>query len=254
MILSEENKYLFVEIPLTASWAIHHELCNYYGGKPILHKHAFYAEFVKYYRDQGKDLFVFAAVRNPLDEIVSRYFKLRHDHKKVFSNPESASQLLLDYVDYTKYEFVKEPKINFVDYFLKFHKRPFGGLVDICSDQFDYVIRYEDLQAGFSEVLNRLALKQIRLLPLVNRTEGRNKSWQDYYPSKIQGQAKRVCGPFMAKWGYEFPPEWGQTRLGWWITIEYRVYALMRNYYLTKFRYKDTASSRFVRKLRAKFL
>ena len=253
MIFSEGNKYLFIEIPLTASWAIHHELRNYYGGKPILHKHASYAEFEANYPEQANNLFVFAAVRNPLDEIVSHFFKLKSNHKNAFSNPESASQLLMDYVDYAKFEFVRDPEVDFADYFRKFHRHPFGSLVDIRSDRFDYVIRYEDLQAGFSEALSRLNLKQERLLPLVNKTEGRSKSWLDYYTEDIQGQAMRVCGPFMAKWGYEFPPGWDQKRSRSTNTLEYRVYTLIRNYYLTHFRYKDTSTSRFVRKLRAKF-
>jgi hypothetical protein len=254
MIFSKENKYLFIEIPLTASWAIHHELCNYYGGTQILHKHASYAEFKAHYPDHAKDLFVFAAVRNPLDEIVSQYFKLINNHKNAFSNPESANQLLMDYVDYAKFKFVKDPGVTFAEYFRKFHRHPFGGLLDICSDRYDYVIRYEDLQAGFSEVLNRLNLKQIRVLPIVNKTEGRSKSWLDYYTTDIQVQALRVCGPFMAKWGYELPPEWDRKRLHWNNIFQYKAYTVIRNYYLTNFRYKENATARFVRKLRARFL
>lgn len=44
MVISHQNRFVFVEHPLTASWAIRHELCTMYGGEPILRKHAFYAE------------------------------------------------------------------------------------------------------------------------------------------------------------------------------------------------------------------
>lgn len=37
MIISHEHKYLFIEIPLTASWAVRKELCEFYGGEAILH-------------------------------------------------------------------------------------------------------------------------------------------------------------------------------------------------------------------------
>jgi hypothetical protein len=47
MIVSHQYKCLFMEIPLTASWAISQELCRYYGGASILHKHATYVEFGK---------------------------------------------------------------------------------------------------------------------------------------------------------------------------------------------------------------
>lgn len=46
MIISHKYRLLFIEVPLTASWAIHHELCNNYEGKPILHKHATYSDYL----------------------------------------------------------------------------------------------------------------------------------------------------------------------------------------------------------------
>ena len=87
MIISHTHKYLFVEIPLTASYAIRHELCEYYGGVPILHKHASFPDFLQIAAPHERDYFVFATVRNPLDETVSRYCKLRCDHKGTFSDP-----------------------------------------------------------------------------------------------------------------------------------------------------------------------
>jgi len=45
MIVSHRHRYLFIEIPLTGSWAIHRELREHYGGSPILHKHASYPEY-----------------------------------------------------------------------------------------------------------------------------------------------------------------------------------------------------------------
>ena len=79
MIISHEYKYLFIEIPLTASWAIQLELCQFYGGAPILHKHATYAEFRNIASEEELNYLVFATVRNPLDKIVSRYHKIVND-------------------------------------------------------------------------------------------------------------------------------------------------------------------------------
>ena len=73
MIISYKHRLLFIEVPLTASWAIHHELCNNYEGKPILHKHVTYSEFKWYASREELGYFAFAVVRNPLDKIVSRY-------------------------------------------------------------------------------------------------------------------------------------------------------------------------------------
>jgi hypothetical protein len=107
MIISHEHKLVFIEIHLTASWAIHNELCQNYRGKPILHKHATYAEFRRHATDEELDYFVFATVRNPLDKIVSTYHKLKNDHKEVYSNAGSLPQGIVDYSDLNKYQYIK---------------------------------------------------------------------------------------------------------------------------------------------------
>ena len=47
MIISEKNKYLFLELPRTGSTAISKELRDHYDGKRILRKHSLYHEFKK---------------------------------------------------------------------------------------------------------------------------------------------------------------------------------------------------------------
>ena len=113
MIISHQYQYLFIEIPLTASWAIRHELCEYCGGKPILHKHATYPEFAASATSTELHYFVFAAVRNPLDKVVSRYYKLKTDHKGAFPDPTSADALLTDFSDYAKFEYIRGSRASF---------------------------------------------------------------------------------------------------------------------------------------------
>jgi hypothetical protein len=76
MVISHTYKYLFVELPHTASTAIHQELCENYEGIPIIRKHAPYHEFIRIATAEEKVYFVLSGIRNPLDEAVSIYFIL----------------------------------------------------------------------------------------------------------------------------------------------------------------------------------
>lgn len=250
MIISHKHRYLFIEIPLTASWAIRHELCEYCDGMPVLHKHASYPEFARSANAEERDYYVFATVRHPLDEVVSRYFKLQTDHNAAFSEAGSLKALRVDYADLEKYRFVSEGAC-FEDYFRRYHRRPFTGMIDLSRDKTDLVIRYERLQEGFSEVLQRLGIDQVRPVPMTNKTRGRRKQWQSYYPATITEQAKASFGPFMMEWGYRFPCEWGDYVPSRTKELEYRLVRILAGLYLTHFRYSQGAGARLARLMRA---
>ena len=79
MVISHKYKYIFVELPRTASTAISNQLVKYYDGHKILIKHASYQNLKYFYKDKYLDYFVFSCVRNPLDRTVSFYEKMRKE-------------------------------------------------------------------------------------------------------------------------------------------------------------------------------
>jgi hypothetical protein len=251
MVISHKHRYLFVECPLTASWAIRHELCKHYAGTPILHKHAAYPEFRETASPEMLDFFVFATVRNPLDMLVSRYCKTMADHRNVHSDPEQARSLKVDYSDLRRYQSLTRSNADFASYFRTYCRRPFGHLIDIASARYDYVIRYEQLQEGFSEVLTRLGIKQVRPVPVLNKTDAKKESWESYYSPDLIEEAKRTCGPFMRKWGYDFPPTWGAHRHSRAAELEYRLVGSLRHWYLSRIRYNPGFQGRLLRRLRS---
>ena len=64
MVISHENKYVFVEFPRTGSTSISRELVQCYGGKRILRKHSSYNEFLKKATPEERKYFVFSSDRN----------------------------------------------------------------------------------------------------------------------------------------------------------------------------------------------
>lgn len=254
MVISHKHRYLFIEIPLTGSWAIQKELCAYYDGISILHKHATYPEFRRIATPSELEYFVFATIRHPLDEIVSRYAKLASDHKGMFSDLAQVKALRSDYSDYQKYKFIQATQADFATFFRKYHRRPFGGLIDVAHAEYDFIIRYEAFQTDFTEVLHRLGLTQVRPVPVTNQTDAKGADWRAYYTPEIRAQACRVLAPYMQKWGYTFPPDWEQCPVSRLSQLEFSLVTYLRNLYYTHIRYSDTPQAKVTRYLRAYLL
>lgn len=254
MIISENYKYIFIECPLTASYAIRHELCEFYGGRSILHKHATYPELRKVDITDISDYFVFTTVRNPLDIIVSRYFKLKFDHKNAFSQIESAKEQRIDYSDHEKFLFVNRSDASFEAYFLKYYRRPYSDFIEISKNNLDFVMRYENLQDDFSVLLSKLGIEKVQDIPVSNVTKGKGKDWLGYYTPAIYDQAKRVCGPFMKEWGYDFPSSWGDYVPSLTARLNYQLNCHLRNLYLRHIRFSHSLLGKSLRILRARLL
>lgn len=252
MIISHVHRYLFIEIPLTGSWAIHRELCDHYDGVPILHKHATYPEFRRStYAHDARDYFIFATVRNPLDKVVSQYCKLKVDHKEAFSRPDAIETLKADYADLKVYKYLRETDASFAAYFRRYFRLPFSDMIDLSAPHLDFVIRFESLQSDFSEVLKRLNIEQERPVPVRNRTKGKREAWQEYYTPDIIPRVQRVFGPLMQTWGYDFPAGWGQLRVSWRAKLAYRLLRRLKYFYFIHLRYNNTRAAATLRRLRA---
>lgn len=233
MIISHRYRYLFVELPRTASTAISRELREFYGGERILRKHATYHDFLKIATPEEKQYVVFSCIRNPLDNAVSLYCKYRSDHKQKFSDPKKYKNRhrLADRVDMIRYRFIKDHDADFSTYFKRFYKIPYNDWSCMSHRDFDFVIRFENLQEDFARVLRMIGIEQVRPLPVVNRTGGKERDFLAYYTPDIIPHAKHIFGPYMQQWGYAFPPEWGDTALSWRTRMEFQFFNLFRQVY-----------------------
>lgn len=230
MIISHQHKYLFVELEHTGSTAISQELCANYAGAPILHKHAFYHEFQKIASAEEKKYFVFASVRNPLDEAVSLYFKCKNNHKNNFTNPamrkKNGGHISDD--DLQRFRFIRDAGADFPVYFKKFYTMPYDNFSSLAHKKFDFILRFENIQDDFAQVLKMMGIEQTRPLPATNKTAGKENHFLSFYTPDIRDQAKRVFGPFMQKWDYEFPPEWGDNSIPWSDQVQFQAISTLK--------------------------
>ncbi|MET1232508.1 MAG: hypothetical protein ABWY52_06625 [Candidatus Limnocylindrales bacterium] len=228
MIISDEHRYVFVEQPHTACTAIRAELLELYGGRPILKKHATYAEFLRVATPAQKRYFVFSGIRNPLDERVSMFFKYRTDHKRKYSKGEQSRSLSERQRD--EFAYVTAEQADFGTYLRRFYRRPYDNDTLIYHKRMDAIIRFENVQEDLSRVLERLGLEQVRPLPVVNQTSERGE-YLDYYPKAIRPHAARIFGPFMQKWGYPMPDAWIGIRVPRSAIVSFRVLGVCRYIY-----------------------
>ncbi|MCB0170640.1 MAG: sulfotransferase family 2 domain-containing protein [Anaerolineae bacterium] len=237
MVISHEHKYLFVELPLTGSTAVREELCAYYDGVPILTKHSSYSTFVRNASSDEKEYFVFSCIRNPLDTVVSHYFKLRTNHWKFDSQKRINKRNILNRVLYRfghlrQFRFIQDNQADFPTFFLKFYTLPYDNWSSLDHQNFDVVIRFERLSGDFAKVIELIGLEQQRSLPVKNKTSDKASNFWSYYDTPtVRKRAKSVFMPFMNKWGYNFPADWEPCKKSWLWEAEFESLKVFRNIY-----------------------
>ena len=215
MVVSDEYHFVFVEVPHTASHSIAPELCRHYGGRRILKKHSNLTQFMACATKGERSYFKFAAIRHPLDAVVTDYFKLKGNHKGQYTNPEAfienGGHVTVEHR--TRFTFTQGRNVTFAAFFREFHNRPYNNWFLVAHDRFDYVIRFENLQNDYRNALTRIGVDVARELPHTNPTRLKKRHFLEFYTPEIREQAIRCFGPFMKKWGYRFPDDWGRIRV-----------------------------------------
>lgn len=203
MIISDKHRYVFVELPFTASTAISKELREYYDGRSVLGKHSTYREFLRFAKPEQREYYVFSGVRNPLDEAVSLYVKYRTNPNQIYTDPEWWVTTRMIH----RYQWVQKREASFAHYLRRFYWLPYENWSSLDHHRFQFVYRLETVAHDFGKILAELGIPPVRELPLVHETEGK-RGWKTCYTVDTYRRARWVFGPFMKRWGYTFPREW----------------------------------------------
>jgi len=217
MVISHTYKYLFVELPHTASAAIHKELCEQYDGHSIIRKHAPYHQFLRGATEAEKEYFVFSCIRNPMDMAVSVYFWRKTNHHNLFTNPEKWREQggFVTSKMREEYDYIQKTNAAFPQYLRHTYRLPYDNWSRLAHRSFDFLIRFERLRQDFSEALRRIGIEAARPLPERNKTDNRQQDFITYYTPETQAHARYVFGPYMAQWGYSFPASWEDVSVPW---------------------------------------
>lgn len=210
MIISHEHKYVFINVPSTGSTAISAELRDHYGGERILRKHSNYTEFRKFVGADFKQYFVFATTRNPLDLLVTYFLKLKGNHKGQYTEPKFwlRNGGFVPDQQLREYDYIAKNDADFSEFFLKFQRAIYHNWFLVGHTNFNYIMNYENLADEFARVVQKIGLTPVRALPRVNPTKLKAGGFEEHYRQETIEPAIRYFGPFMQKWGYDFPDSW----------------------------------------------
>ena len=231
MIINHKYKFVFIALPFSASSAITEDLHVKYKGEPYLRKHSLYQDFIKGAKKEEKSYLVFAVLRNPMEMVVSHYVKMKTNVKGNFTNPalfkENGGHITKKHR--VKFNFIQEYNATFQEYFLKFYTKPYDNLSSITLDNCDFVIRYENIEEDYITALTKVGIKNVSALPVVNKTIGKKDDIGFYYTDEVKERASFVFGPFMKKFGYKFPDNWGDIKLRLRDQLYFKILRIARN-------------------------
>jgi len=230
MIISHKYKFLFIGLPFSASSAISKELHLEYDGEPYLRKHSLYHEFENVATKEELEYFVFAVLRNPMEIAVTVYEKMKANAKGNFTNPDLFSENggHISKQQRQRFNFIKDNNCSFQQYFKKFHQKPYDNLTSLAIDDCDFVIKYETIAEDYLLALKKAGVRNPKPLPVANKTVGKNNDLLSYYTNDIKEIAIAVFGPFLEKYNYSFPEEWGEVKIPLKSKLEFLVLGVLR--------------------------
>jgi len=230
MIISNKYKFLFIGLPFSASSAISKELYLNYEGEPFLRKHSLYYEFEKLATEAELKYFVFAVLRNPMEIVVTVYEKMKANSKGNFTNPELFSENGGHITKHQRkrFNYIKDNNSSFQQYFKEFYHKPYDNLSSLTIDNCDFIIRYENISEDYLSALKMSGVSNPKPLPVANKTAGKKNDILAYYTSDIKEISISVFGPFLHKYNYSFPEEWGEIKVSFKSKLEFLLLGFLR--------------------------
>ena len=155
---------------------------------------------------------------------------MKTNAKSNFTNPELFKENggHITKLQRLKFKFIKDHNTTFQEYFLKFYTKPYDNLSSITLNNCDFIIQYENIANDYILALEKAGINNPSPLPVANKTAGKGKELSLYYTDEIRDRAILVFGPFMQKYGYNFPDNWGKVRVSKIKTAQFRVMSILR--------------------------
>jgi hypothetical protein len=229
-VYSEQHQYIFFANPQTASKAIALTLRRSLDGSPLPDReitrngkvlarthHTTYSQILAaglLTEDQLGKLFKFTCVRNPFDQLVSKYIK----HCDRMAN------------DPSKYPWLEGVEAaapdNSFPQWVAYLSRRYGEMDKLAKgpleflDHADLVIRFEALQEGFDEFLRHIGVSESLSVTEYNITKGRadggaaapdagkvkkkKKNYTEYYDTACVEIVEKLYEPIINRFNYRF--------------------------------------------------
>jgi hypothetical protein len=160
-------------------------------------------------QEEASSLFKFTSIRNPFDSLVSLYIKKKDKYYPLLSDHESWVYRVPNYVKDMK--FCKKHTFNAWIY-KNFSKHLVklllgGGRVSIFNNftqGVNEIIRFENLQKDFQQILNKAGINKQLTVPKINITANRQRDYRQYYSSMSRLMVAYIFKNDLRQYGYQF--------------------------------------------------
>lgn len=154
--------------------------------------------------DRLRELFVFTSVRNPFDSLVSLYTKITNQYVPLLDDPDAfvhrQPQMLADIRYAQEHSFSEWVVWKYADMPQDRNRHLYGGFIN----DVDRIMKFEQLQQDFDEVMATLGVTEGTKIPVLNVTEGRPVSYREVYDRKARSVVERVFSADLDRFGYCF--------------------------------------------------
>jgi hypothetical protein len=194
-VICRNHRLLFIMVPRTGSTSVRDALIENAEGEDVPRvgttKHMDLAELMcdgtAFDAESMKELFKFCCVRNPYERLVSHYEAARTLHSKELNDPKSwvyqRPSYLVDIAVSTRHSFSYWVIRKYLLSALRSLVLPKAtdSFYERFTDEMDFVMRFERLDADFAEVLRLAGFSKQLGLPHVNASKRVDSSYRRYY-------------------------------------------------------------------------
>ncbi len=146
--------------------------------------------------------FVFTAVRNPFDSLVSLWVKKRTTYQELLDDPAS----FINRSAWSRADVQFALDHSFDEWIARNHgegskpRHMYGPFIKSA----DFIMRFEDLKHDFAEAMKRIGVSSHHEIPSINRTEGREPDYRSYYSERSRRLVEAVFAPDLERFDYRF--------------------------------------------------
>jgi len=175
MIISNKHKFVFIQVPNTASSFLARLFENEFAGKPIMTKHATYAEFLEAATSEQASYRSIIGKRHPLDMVTTRYARRI---KRAGVTHASLEDTQADFERWFREKFIAD------------ELRRLNPHIKNSYPIVEHVISQEHLVEDLNLVLEKLGLEAPDIKPWQRRTKGKLHDYTQYYSAAREVSAR----------------------------------------------------------------
>ena len=212
MILVDELKLCFVQIPHTASTTFGNDLIDNYGGRQVLSKHSYLHELKAKIPEVYNTYCVVGCVRNPLDDRLSAYAKLKTNHMGLYEgglvDPRANKG---GWLSRTRRKKILQQNFGFDEFIRETSRYPFVSPISIHQTRYDKIFRFETITSEYSALMAELTGRSIVVPEKGNQTAERSSNFLENYTPLMLSAAEPALKPFMLEFDFRLPSAWNDS-------------------------------------------